>query len=259
MQEAEDAMRNSGNRHLLNRLAELDAQRAASRALTEQAAARRREMMSGGGGGYPPGLRPLYGPGSSMRMDDLAQMRRDPYGVSLGGTHLERMASRAERDIVPSSLARLRERTGMGAPLPIERDLAAAEAERAAIARRRDAQQEFEEPAAAKQGSREWKRSLVLLARLTGFDANSQAVAHYLNEANGSVEAAVRLAVQGAVGSSSSSSAGAGSSSGGGGGGSGGGGGEGSAAANVDGGEAEPAAEAEAPSASPRDDVPLVD
>ena len=31
MQEAEDAMRNSGNRHLLNRLAELDAQRAASR------------------------------------------------------------------------------------------------------------------------------------------------------------------------------------------------------------------------------------
>ena len=38
MQEAEDAMRNSGNRHLLNRLAELDAQRAASRALTEQAA-----------------------------------------------------------------------------------------------------------------------------------------------------------------------------------------------------------------------------
>ena len=150
----------------------------------------------------------------------------------------------------------------MGAPLPIERDLAAAEAERVAIARRRDAQQEFEEPAAAaKQGSREWKRSLVLLARLTGFDANSQAVAHYLNEANGSVEAAVRLAVQGAVGSSSSSAgAGAGSSSGGGGGGgSGGGGGGGSAAANVDGGEAEPAAEAEAPSASPRDDVPLVD
>ena len=111
-------------------------------------------MMSGGGGGNPPGLRPLYGPGSSMRMDDLAEMRRDPYGVSLGGTHLERMASRAERDI--SQIPRLgsRERMGMGAPLPIERDLAAAEAERAAIARRRDAQQEFEEPAAAASRAR---------------------------------------------------------------------------------------------------------
>ena len=41
--------------------------------------------------------------------------------------------------------------------------------------------------------------SRALLARLTGFEAESQACRFYLNEANGDVEAAVRLAVQGAI------------------------------------------------------------
>ena len=42
------------------------------------------------------------------------------------------------------------------------------------------------------------ERDLELLARLTGFPQDSQACAHYLDEANGNVEAAVRAAVQGA-------------------------------------------------------------
>ena len=45
--------------------------------------------------------------------------------------------------------------------------------------------------------------AISLFARLTGFSADSQACRHYLNEANGDVEAAVRAAVQGVQGHSS--------------------------------------------------------